>query len=105
MINIYKQSRWKRKREYILKRDGYLCKESLRYGKHVKADVVHHIYPVESYPELKFVDWNLISLSAEQHNKMHDRDTHALTEAGKSLQERHRADYLGWCRAHGVEPH
>ena len=47
----YDNKRWKKKREKILKRDGYLCRESKRYGKRVGATTVHHIYPAEAYPE------------------------------------------------------
>lgn len=84
----YKSKRWKIKREKILRRDGYLCQESKRYGKRVDATTVHHVYPAEDYPEYEWCDWNLISLSNEQHNAMHDRVTNELTEKGKALQKR-----------------
>lgn len=87
----YKNSRWHNKRECILKRDGYLCQHFKRYGKNVEAQMVHHIYPVEDYPEYSLCDWNLISLSNKAHNMMHDRDTHKLTALGMQLQERVRA--------------
>ena len=57
---IYNSKAWKNKREYILRRDHYLCQESKRYGKHIEAETVHHIFPLEDYPELAFVNWNLI---------------------------------------------
>ena len=81
----YKSKRWQTKRAKILRRDKYLCQESLRYGKRVDATTVHHILPAEFFPEYQWEDWNLISLSAEAHNKMHDRDTHMLTDAGAAL--------------------
>ena len=59
-----------------------------RYGKNVPAEVVHHIFPADEYPEYAYCLWNLISLSREQHNRMHDRTTGKLTEAGISLQRR-----------------
>jgi len=87
-MNIYHTKRWKRKREHILKRDNYLCQESKRYGKRVDADTVHHIYPVEEYPEYAFCDWNLISLTHDKHNAMHDRTTNKLTVLGDALKKR-----------------
>lgn len=84
----YDNKRWKKKREKILKRDGYLCRESKRYGKRVEATTVHHIYPVEEYPEYAWCDWNLISLSQPMHNAMHDRSTGALTALGREWTRR-----------------
>ena len=85
----YKSSRWQKKRAHILKRDGYLCRESLRYGKRIAADTVHHIYPVKDYPQYAMCDWNLISLSCKMHEKMHDRESGELTAQGLNLQRRH----------------
>ena len=84
----YKSKRWQSKREKILRRDKYLCRECARYGRNKDADMVHHIYPVEYYPEYQWCDWNLISLCNKCHNAMHDRDTHEITVKGKSLQNR-----------------
>lgn len=85
---IYNQKRWDVKRINILKRDGYTCKRCSRYGKIREASTVHHIYPVEFYPELAFINWNLISLCGQCHNRMHDRDTHELTQEGIALQKK-----------------
>ena len=87
-INIYKTTRWEKKRLHILKRDKYLCQDTLRYGKRVDADTVHHIYPVEDYPQYAFCNWNLISLSNKAHNSMHDRTTNKLTAKGLVLQKK-----------------
>ena len=97
---FYKSAKWKRKREVILRRDEYLCRESKRYGKTEPATTVHHIYPFELFPELALVEWNLLSLSAQRHNAMHDRDTHEITELGKAWQDRflETLEYLG-CEA------
>ena len=75
-------------REQILRRDGYECQISRRYGKHVPADTVHHIFPLLDYPAYKLEPWNLISLSRAEHDKLHDRVTGQLTEAGLALMER-----------------
>lgn len=79
----YKSRRWKRLREKILRRDQYLCRESRRYGRMVEATTAHHVWPVEQYPEYQWCEWNLIALSSEEHNAMHDRDMGELTEKGE----------------------
>ena len=43
-------SRWKRLREYILRRDRYLDQVALRYGKRIEATHVHHVFPREMFP-------------------------------------------------------
>ena len=104
-MNRYNNRKWKSKRKYILKRDNYLDRDLIRYGKRVEADTVHHIFPVEFYPELKFVDWNLISLNHSTHNKMHDRSGHNLTTKGLELQKRYNRRYKRWCKKNGYRPH
>lgn len=84
----YTSKRWLRLRQKILKRDNYMCQYSKRYGRMKQADTVHHILPAERYPEYEWCEWNLISLSKEAHNIMHDRDSHDLTDEGLKLQER-----------------
>lgn len=84
----YTSKRWLRLRQKILKRDNYMCQYSKRYGRMKQADTVHHILPVELYPQYQWCEWNLISLSKEAHNIMHDRDSHELTDEGKRLQKR-----------------
>lgn len=84
----YKNQRWKAKREKILRRDKYQCQLNKRYGKNVDAKVVHHIYPVEDYPEYQWCDWNLLSVSNDMHNRLHDRITNHLTTFGEELKRR-----------------
>lgn len=84
----YNAKRWQKKREKILRRDKYMCKESERFGKAREAETVHHILPVEFFPEYAYEDWNLISLKSAVHNTMHDRNTRALTKAGMDLAKR-----------------
>lgn len=84
----YKSKRWQAKREAILRRDKFECQYFKRFGKHREAEHVHHIFPADEFPEYAFADWNLISLSKEAHNMMHERTTGALTAEGKKLQER-----------------
>lgn len=84
----YKSQKWKKAKSAVLRRDGYKCQLSKRYGKNVPAEIVHHIYPVDEYPEYAYCLWNLISLSREQHNRLHDRNTDKLTDEGIALQRR-----------------
>lgn len=67
----YNSPNWRRKRLQILKRDGYMCQHCKRYGKAVPATTVHHIQHADEYPEMAFVDKNLISLCEGCHNKQH----------------------------------
>lgn len=87
----YNSKRWKRCAAQALRRDGYKCRLSARYGKTVPAEIVHHIFPVDKYPEYAYCLWNLISLSRGAHNQLHDRETNELTEKGLALQRRLRA--------------
>lgn len=84
----YHSKRWKLLRARVLNRDKNLCQQSLRFGKRMQAVTVHHCFPAEQYPEYAFCEWNLVSLSIEQHNAMHDRETDMLTEIGKEWQRR-----------------
>lgn len=84
----YKSAKWKHTAAKAMRRDGYMCQLSKRYGKHVPAEMVHHIYPVDEYPEYAYCPWNLISLSNAMHNTLHDRNTGKLTAAGVALMRR-----------------
>ena len=84
----YKCKRWRDLAARAMRRDGYKCQLSARYGRSVEAEMVHHIYPVDQYPEYGYCLWNLISLSNAEHNKLHDRDTGELTAAGLALMRR-----------------
>lgn len=84
----YRSKRWERLSAAAMRRDGYRCQLSKRYGKAVQAEVVHHIYPADEYPEYSYQLWNLISLSREMHNTLHDRTRGVLTEAGVALMRR-----------------
>ena len=93
---FYKSSRWRKKREKILRRDGYQCVEAKRYGQYEEATTVHHIYPREDYPELEYADWNLISVSGKRHDTFHDRTTGAVTDKGKYWQNKRKREFEEW---------
>lgn len=86
--DFYADDKWKRKRLSVLKRDGYQDQVEKRYGKTREATIVHHIFPLDEYPEYKMADWNLISVSIATHNRLHDRETDELTEMGVELLRR-----------------
>ena len=90
MWDGYRSTRWQRLRERILRRDGYHSREAARYGNlRVEANVVHHCWPAEDYPEFSWEPWNLISLTEEEHRSMHNADG-SLTELGESWRRRCR---------------
>ncbi|MDO4778477.1 MAG: HNH endonuclease [Tissierellia bacterium] len=88
LASRYKEARWRRLRQAILIRDNYQCQYFKRYGIYKTASIVHHIVPATE-DETKFYDSNnLISLSVEAHEKLHDRKTNELTVEGQRLRDR-----------------
>lgn len=85
----YKTMRWRRLREKILRRDGHMSREALRYGRRVEADTVHHCWPAEDYPEYAWAAWNLVSITGEEHRSFHNADG-SLTEIGERWKKRAR---------------
>lgn len=84
-MDYYHTKRWKKLRESALRRDGYMSQISLRYGKRVQADTVHHIFPRTEYPEYQWELWNLMSMTSKEHDELHDRNTGELTDEGKNI--------------------
>ena len=84
-MNFYTTPKWRHLREVILRRDGYKCQVSKRYGKNVPAENVHHIFPREEFPEYTYEPWNLISLSHDKHAEMHIATSGELSDAGIDL--------------------
>lgn len=82
----YKSKKWQRLRSAAMRRDGYQCQIAKREGHSIPADMVHHIFPRDIFPEYENKLWNLISLSYEAHNMLHDRNTNALTQMGEELR-------------------
>ena len=85
---FYKTKRWEHKRELILKRDGYRCQISASLGKNIQANTVHHIFPLDELPEYAWESWNLISVSNEMHERLHDRTNGTLNAEGIALLRR-----------------
>lgn len=88
MSEVYNTRRWRDHiRPAVLARDGYMDQLELRLGRHVPADTIHHIFPVDRYPKYKWCTWNMISLSRKNHEAMHLRKGGELSDAGRKLME------------------
>ena len=84
--DFYKSARWQRLRAAALRRDNYQCQLEARRGRLVEAEVVHHIFPREQFPEYQWELWNLISITAENHRQLHEKYGNKLTPVGERLR-------------------
>lgn len=82
---FYNSKRWRHLRSVILRRDGYLDQLELRMGTRVEAETVHHIFPLEKYPQYRHEPWNLIAVSRHTHELLHNRVTGELSADGLAL--------------------
>ncbi len=98
--SFYKTSKWQRVRKKSLREHKYLCQETLRYGRNVEAEMVHHIYPRLEYPELAYEPWNLLPVTNKRHNTFHNRNDDSLTEKGKYWQEKRKKEFNAWIKKH-----
>lgn len=84
--SFYDSAKWKQIRKSVLVRDKYQDQILKQYSLIPKeANLVHHIFPREFFPEFQYEKWNLISISLETHNKLHDRNGGFLTQKGLNL--------------------
>lgn len=90
---FYKTTRWQKKRKVVLKKYGYMCAESKRYGDGKQAELIHHIYPLEEYPELAYETWNLLPLTSARHNRFHDRNNNKVIGRGLYWQEQRKKEF------------
>jgi 5-methylcytosine-specific restriction enzyme A len=65
-----------------------MCQLSKRFGKYEQAQVVHHIFPRDEFPEYQYEAWNLISITTAMHMTLHDRTNGQLTDEGVKLLRR-----------------
>lgn len=69
---FYQNQTWRNKRKAILKRDNNECQVAKSMGGVDKDKlIVHHIKPLEYFPELSMDDSNLITVSHTNHNIIH----------------------------------
>lgn len=72
---FYNSTQWHKVRDYIIKRDAYLCQDCLKKGIITAAEEVHHI--VHLTPDnigdtnITLSEENLISLCRECHRARH----------------------------------
>lgn len=50
--------------------------------------MVHHAVPRETFPELQYEQWNLVSLCNACHERMHRRSDNELSPDGIDLAKR-----------------
>ena len=50
-----------------------LCEECLKHGIEKPLELVHHVLPIETYPELRLVMENLMSLCRNCHDEIHSK--------------------------------
>ena len=82
--NFHGTQAWRKKSAAILKRDNYQDQLLLREGITEQAELVHHIFPADKYPEYAIKNWNLISITRETHGLLHD-PMGGLSKLGKML--------------------
>ena len=83
--DFYRTKRWAQLRSAVMRRDGYMDQLELRHGRRVQAEVIHHILPREQFPEYQYFAWNLISLTRDNHELMHNRMGGGLSQIGRDL--------------------
>ena len=71
MSNYYQSAKHRAWREKVLRRDKYLCRECMRYGRKTVATHAHHVKERAEHPELQYVVDNGQSLCADHHAKKH----------------------------------
>ena len=72
---FYLSQSWRDMREYIIKRDHYLCQDCLNKGLFTPAEEVHHIRPLTpkniNDTDITLNEENLVSLCRECHRARH----------------------------------
>lgn len=90
---FYKTKKWIKKRNGIMRKYSYECQESKRFGIRVQAEMIHHIYPRDKYPELSFIEWNLLPLTNKKHNSFHDRNSNEVIGNGLYWQQKRKKEF------------
>lgn len=79
---FYKTNKWVALRKTALIRDKYMCQNCKANNKMINATCVHHIFPIQSYPQFSYELWNLMSLCDKCHDEMHNHYTGELSKKG-----------------------
>lgn len=83
---FYLSPEWRRLRAAVLRRDGYKDMWLARYGRHVPAETVHHVFLLDERPDLARDPRNLVSVSLYTHRHVLHNPDGSLTGAGEDLQ-------------------
>lgn len=70
---FYHTRAWRRVRQLALHRDHYLCQACLKNNRITPATEVHHVKPLELYPDLALELSNLTSLCWQCHEATKQR--------------------------------
>ena len=79
---FYKTNKWAALRNTALIRDKYMCQCCKANNRMTNATCVHHIFPIERYPQYAYEIWNLMSLCDKCHDEMHNHYTGELSKKG-----------------------
>lgn len=79
---FYKTNKWAALRNTALIRDKYMCQCCKANNRMTNATCVHHIFPIERYPQYAYETWNLMSLCDKCHDEMHNHYTGELSKKG-----------------------
>lgn len=83
---FYQSRAWRSIRLLALQRDHYLCQECLKKRRFKTATEVHHLLPLEDYPELGLELSNLQSLCWDCHEETKHRDSVRLPRGVKIIR-------------------
>lgn len=89
---FYSTAAWQKLRALVIQRDRGMCVECMRLYKmglirrpH-RAQMVHHIVPLEEAPQLAMVESNLVSLCYKHHEEKHPEKRSAETRPTNSMR-------------------
>lgn len=98
-MGFYHKPAWRKIRLVALQRDNYLCQECLRKKKITPATEVHHIRPLEDYPELGLELSNLESICWACHEETKRRKYVMRVGGVKILKIIDGRETEGWSNA------
>lgn len=82
---FYNSAAWQNLRASVLRSAEYKDQLEIRAGRNVNADTVHHIFPLDKYPQYGLCRWNLIAINNLTHEALHNRRSGGLSSMGFEL--------------------
>lgn len=98
---FYYSTAWRKCRASILSRDNHLCQPCLKKGILTPATTVHHIKPLDDYPELALDADNLESCCRQCHEEHHP--SHGFIQYKKQIIAVLGPDNTKWVKAMAQE--